>query len=273
MRLSHKFSEHLLREASQRPLRAWEAAWLRRHLSGCAPCSALAAELAHFIQARVRLAPSTADRISQRLHAALADEGMSSRFEMGPGWAAALAGAGVAGALALMLLSGLFSPGAGSGRSMANLSLPQGPAQGLTDPLQPLSQQPVPVALSRTPDELAAEAPAPLSGPKALPAPALAAIPTLTAALAPVSATASASLAARPAPTSSPAPSKALARSLTRSAGGRLATGLGTLNPVSALPGMSAPTPSAALPQATILPSSPESSLAAPSTATGTASR
>jgi hypothetical protein len=248
----------------------------------------VAAELAHFILANVRLAPSTADRISQRLHAALAEESLASRPAMGAGWAAALAGAGAAGALALMLIPGLFSPGSSAGRSMANPSLPQGPAQGLTDPLQPISQLPGAVALSRAPDDLApkdpilpakeqalaAEAPAQVSGPKGLAIPGLAALPTISASLAPVSAPAASGPGARPAPTASPTPFKALAgRGLTRTAGARLTPGMGALKPLNALPGMAAATPSASLPQSSSLPGGlPETSLTAPSGATGTAS-
>jgi hypothetical protein len=258
-----------------------------RHLSGCAPCSALASELAHFIQASVRLAPSTADRISQRLHAALAEEASASQRATRAGWVVALAGAGTAGALALMLLPALFSPSAGP--SIASLSLPQGPAQKLTDPLQPIAQLPGALALTKSPEELApkdpvlpakeqalaTEAPAPLSAPKVLTAPGLAALHPIAAPVALAITPTAAAAMAKPTPTSSPTPPRAAAsRSLTRSAGARLTPGLGALNPLGALPGMPAATPIAALPQPGSLTTSlPEAPLTAPSSATGTASR
>jgi hypothetical protein len=234
MKLKHLYSEHLLRQASQRPLRAWEAAWLKRHLAGCARCSATAAELAHFIRASVRLAPSTADRVAQRLHAALA----------------------------LLLMPSLFRPTASPSSSLANLSLAQGPAQGLSDPLQPLAPQP-----GAAPASAAASEPAPKG--LTLSAPAITSIPAI-----PSPGPAERPMATATA-TATPTPFKAAAaRSLTRSASARPGSGLVTLTPVSTLPGLIATPLNSSLPQSTSLPSLPvSSSISAPLSPAPTANR
>jgi len=261
MKLKHLYSEHLLRQASQRPLRAWEAAWLKRHLAGCARCSATAAELAHFIRASVRLAPSTADRVAQRLHAALADEAMPApRRSWTAAWAAAGAAAGMA--LALLLMPSLFRPTASPSSSLANLSLAQGPAQGLSDPLQPLAPQPGAVSASA-----AASEPAPKG--LTLSAPAITSIPAI-----PSPGPAERPMATATA-TATPTPFKAAAaRSLTRSASARPGSGLVTLTPVSTLPGLIATPLNSSLPQSTSLPSLPvSSSISAPLSPAPTATR
>jgi hypothetical protein len=190
----------------------------------------------------------------------------------------------VAAALALILLPKFFNPSAGIARSLAQLSLEQGQAQGLTDPLQPTAQlpntpSPQPAASGPTPATIPTMAPTvPAMGngltitPVALdngltitPAALSNGLTITPVALGnglTITPVALDNGLTRPAftATCTPTSTPVLAHSLTDTAG-LLTTPVPSLNPPTALPSMSGSSPASSLTPSQSLPSIPGSSL------------